>query len=379
MPTSATATAPIVLSCLLCPAVAAADAYRFEAAYTADIVANVSGGMDTGARYLDNLGLTLEVDVAEAWGGSGTLFIHGLYNNATTFADELVGDLQVTSNIDAPEGFRVFEAWYEVGNERWSVRAGLYDLNSEFDVNETGGLFLNSSHGIGAEFGQTGRNGPSIFPISSLSVRTAVETKRGTVRFAVLDGTPGDPDDPGSNRVDLGSDDGALLVAELDVPVSQSLRAWAGYWRYTADFEHAFEIGSGDGNDGWYAGVEHAFVLGSRNAAWFLRYGRAEERFNALRDYLGAGIVIEGLLDSRPFDRFGVAVASGGAAKPYRQYLDATGERAAPRETTWELTYSARINEHLALQPDVQWVWNPSASHAIDDALVIGMRFEVSW
>ena len=97
---------------------------------------------------------------------SGTLFVYGLYNNGSTLenSDELVGDLQVISNIDASHAWRVFEFWYEFGEGPWSVRTGLYDLNSEFDVNETGGLFLNSSHGMGPDFSQTGENGPSIFP-----------------------------------------------------------------------------------------------------------------------------------------------------------------------------------------------------------------------
>lgn len=152
-----------LLGLLLC-AQANADAYRFDVVYTGEVLSNVSGGVDTGNRYLDNRDLMLEVDLTKALGvGSGTVFLYGLYNNGSTFADELVGDLQVTSNIDAPEAWRIFEAWYEYVDGPWSIRMGLYDLNSEFDVNETGDLFLGSSHGIGAAFGQTGRMVPAFF------------------------------------------------------------------------------------------------------------------------------------------------------------------------------------------------------------------------
>ena len=126
-----------------------------------------------------------------------------MYNNGSTFSDELVGDLQVISNIDASHAWRVFEFWYEFGEGPWSVRTGLYDLNSEFDVNETGGLFLNSSHGMGPDFSQTGENGPSIFPVSSLALRAEWEGKGFTARLAVLDGVPGHPHDPSSNEIDL--------------------------------------------------------------------------------------------------------------------------------------------------------------------------------
>jgi porin len=120
-----------------------ANSYEFEVVYSGDVLTNSSGGIETGTRYLDNLDLNLEVDVAQAWGiGSGKLFVHGLYNNGGTFSDELVGDLQIVSNIEAEEAWRIFEAWYELGGDTWSFRTGLYDLNSEFDGNEVGSIFL---------------------------------------------------------------------------------------------------------------------------------------------------------------------------------------------------------------------------------------------
>lgn len=356
------------------------NGYGFEAVYTADVLANVTGGLDTGARYLDNLDLMLEVDVAEAWGfGTGRLFAYALYNNGTTFADELVGDLLVTSNIDAPEALRLYEFWYELGNGPWSVRSGLYDLNSEFDVNETGGLFINSAHGIGAAFGQTGENGPSIFPISSLTVRTAYETETWTARIAVLDGVPGDPDDPSSNEIDLGGDDGALVIGELEAPIGRDGRLWTGYWRYTADFTSPFDGRVHDDNDGWYVGGEYGVSIADRDVSWFVRYGRADARLNPLDEYIGAGLVVEGLLAGRPEDSAGIAVASGRTGDPFRVDLRQNGAAPTAHETAWELTYRAPLNEHLVLQPDLQLVQNPGGTRAVDDALVIGLRVEVSW
>lgn len=354
--------------------------YGFEAIYAADVLANVAGGLDRGARYLDNLDVMLEVDVAEAWGfAAGTLFVYGLYNNGTTFADELVGDLLVTSNIDAPEALRLYEFWYEFGEGPWSIRSGLYDLNSEFDVNETGGIFINSAHGIGAAFGQTGENGPSIFPISSLSVRTAYETESYAARVVVLDGVPGDPNDPSSNKIDLSRDDGALVVGELELPIGRDGRLWTGYWRYTADFTSPFESRVFNDNDGWYLGGEHGFSVAAYDVAWFLRYGRADAQLNPLHEYIGAGLVVQGLLPGRPYDRAGLAVGSGRTGRPLRNELRQSGHEPAAHETAWELTYRARINEQLALQPDIQFVQNPGGSRALDDALVIGLRIEVSW
>lgn len=355
------------------------DGYRLDAVYTGELLHTVSGGLARGSAWLDNLDLTLELDLEAAAGfGQGTLFLYALYNNGTTFADRYAGDLQVTSNIDAPGALRLFEAWYEVGVGPVSVRSGLYDLNSEFDVNGTGGLFLNSSHGIGAEFGQTGENGPSIFPVSSLALRVAWQHEKIDARFAVLDGVPGHPEDPASNRVDLGGDDGLLLVAELEHALGQAGRAWAGHWRYTSHFHRIDGTGTASDNHGWYAGAERGFRLLGRDASAFLRLGIADAGINPLRDYAGAGIVIDAPFADRSADQLGLAVGSAGLGDASRAELATPAGSPAARETTWELTYRVQINEHLALQPDLQYVQNPATSQDLENAWIVGLRFELA-
>lgn len=78
------------------------------------------------------------------------------------------------SDIETGAGAaRLYEAWIDKrsADGSASVRFGLYDLNSEFDTTEAGALSLLSSHGIGPDFAQSGRNGPSIFPVTSLALR----------------------------------------------------------------------------------------------------------------------------------------------------------------------------------------------------------------
>lgn len=359
-------------------AILADNRVEFAATYRGELLRNSSGGIASGTRYLDDLYVTLRVD-PDAMPGSGTLFLSGLYNNGTLFSSDLVGDLQVVSNIEAVEAWRLFEAWYEFGNERWSLLTGLYDLNSEFDVNEAGALFLHSSHGIGADIGQTGRNGPSIFPVSALALRGSVHVGSGRLGAAVLDGVPGDADDPASNRIRLDGDEGALLVVEYSRPMDGSMRAWGGYWAYTERFERPFETGPPAVSDGWYLGVEGRLDSTYGPVEWFVRYGQAAADVNVFADYAGAGIVMRSPLASRPDDRVGLAVASAGAGGPYRRSLEQAGSAARARETAWELTYRLPLGEHLALQPDVQYVQNPAAVGDRGDALVLGLRFELAY
>ena len=161
------------------------------ATYTSEFMSNLSGGLRRGTGTLDNFDLTVSVDAEELLGWKGaSLFLYGLGNHGGS-PSEHAGDLQTASNIDAPNAWKLYEAWLE---QRWfgeklSLRAGLYDLNSEFDALQTAGLFLNSSHGIGPEISQTGRNGPSIFPTTSLGVRAKTQVAGACyAQMVVLDG-----------------------------------------------------------------------------------------------------------------------------------------------------------------------------------------------
>lgn len=351
----------IVLALLFLSQSALAFDYDLEVVYTGDVLSNVSGGVQTGTRYMDNLDVILETDVAGLWGaGSGKVFLYGLYYNGPTFSDEVVGDLQVISNIDAIEAWRLYEAWYEWRSESWSVRSGLYDLNSEFDVKGSGAIFLNSSHGIGAEFSQSGRNGPGIFPVSSLAVRVQFQSRNLTARLAVLDGFPGDPDRPTSNAIDIDIGDGALIVAEVDAPLVGDSRLWAGYWIHSTKFERPFDQLVRDGNASWYIGAERQYKLAHRNAAAYIRYGQANENFNPIKYFVGLGAVLDSPFKNRPNDQVGLGMAMAGLGAPYKNMLNMTGYRAESRETILELTYRTEINEYLALQPDGRSVCSES-------------------
>ena len=276
-----------------------------SAVYTADIRSDVSGGLARGTRYLDNLDVQVSVDADRLVGWHGArLFAYALYNNGTAFSPDVVGDFQSVSNVETDvRAVRLFEAWVEqdIGHTA-SLKVGLYNLNSEFDTTQSGGLFLLSSHGIGPDFSQSGRNGPSIFPVTSLAAR--VEAKLGhnwLARLAILDGVPGDPAHPAATVVKLSPADGALIVGEVN-HLKGGTKAAVGAWGYTARFDvlgGGATPAMGKGNKGAYAFVEQR-LMGSRaddprGLAGWVRVGVADPRFNAVVAYVGGGLVYTGV------------------------------------------------------------------------------------
>lgn len=164
-----------------------------EVVYTSDVMANVAGGLRRGARYIDNVDMVVQGDFEQLMGWHGAQFqLYGLYNNGVSISD-FAGDTHALSNIETGvRAVRLYEAWIDQKlSDNASVRVGLYDLNSEFDALDSSAFFIGSAHGIGTDFAQSGENGPSIFPWTSLAARVEVRPKEGwAIRVAVLDGCP---------------------------------------------------------------------------------------------------------------------------------------------------------------------------------------------
>ncbi len=349
--------------------------YALEAVYTADYLTNTTGGSDEGSAYMDNFDLLFDIDANLLWGiDGGTFHVHILTNNGKTFSD-IVGDAQVVSNIDNSSVVRLYEMWWQQDSGNHSVKFGLYDLNSEFDAIDTAGLFLNSSHGIGAEYAQSGENGPSIFPTTSLSLRYSYQlSEQVLLQAAVLDAVPGDPDDPHKNTIDLDTDD-LLLALEINYSIENTCFT-LGTWHYTKEIEN-LDVTAEDNNSGIYGIVEHQFFNPDEDSpqlSGWLRFGMADDDINQFDNYLGSGLVLANFIQTRPDDSLGIAIARASNGDKFRAINSGTDSS----ETTIELTYQMPINDYITIQPDIQYILNPGTDSLLDDALVIGIRFELS-
>jgi porin len=359
---------------------------QLEAAYTGEVWRNFSGGARQDGTYLDNIDVIATLDAERAWGWTGTTFlVSGLHNNKPTLSDRIVGDIQTVSNIDTDGATRLYEAWVERAFDAGAIKLGLIDLNSELDVNETGALFINSSHGIGPDFSQVGENGPSIFPVTGLgTVMRWDASDRLQIRLAAFEGTVGDPTHPHRTTVDLENDEGALLVGELTVHPTGTNRSVVGVWRHTGrstDF-HDDALLHRNESLGVYALTEGKLLERGENAlSGFLRLGVADADVHQISRYAGAGLVWSGPLfaGAEHEEQLGLALASITNGNAFLRAQAAQGVVHERHETAIELTYRVQALSWLALQPDLQYIVNPGTDPRLDNAWVVGLRFELSW
>ena len=398
----------------------AAHGIEIQATYLGDTASVVSGGRQR-TLYLDNLDVTLTAHLDEAAGIPGaTVFLYGLSNHGGD-PSAGIGALQLVDNVEAPDAIKLYEAWWQQNllEDRASLLVGLYDLSSEFDVAHSAELLINSSFGVGAAFGTSGVNGPSIFPTTSPAVRLSVAPLHNViVRAAVLDGVPGNPRDPHGTHVHIGDGDGALVATEAAFiwgeesageaqPVTSMVerrrrhigRGWGqmphalklavGTWLYTTELADVLQPSSGGppqvrrGDPGAYlladVDVFREEHLSPQGLSAFVQVGIADESVQAIGAYSGGGVSYVGLLPGRDADEAGFGIAAAYAGRPYRRVLQEQGIVAAGAEVTLEWTYRLVPLPWLALQPDVQWVIDPGAQRRAPDAVVLLLRTEITF
>jgi porin len=382
--------APLHAQLAACPPDVPCPGVDFAAGYSGDFRRNTHGGLETGNAVSGLL------EAGVVW-RSDRLFPGALVTSSASLINvdgehisgRRVGDLQGLNNIEADAGWYLYDLWTEISfgsRDAASVRAGFLDLNAEFDSSDTAGFFILPSFGIGTDLAQTGENGPAVYPVTALGVRLQgqlADTMQW--RLAAYEGTPGRTDRHRLATVDVSRDEGALLIGELDFTPRRLHKLAIGAWGYTAAFERMDAASSGNatrahGNRGAYALIDAPLgSLGGARVDGVLRVGVAAARFNAVSSYAGAAVVVSGLLPGRPQDGLGMAVAHARTGNAFRGQLASDGGVPARAETTFEVTWRAPLAEWFTVVPGLQWVDSPGADRALSNALVAGVRFEMSW
>lgn len=347
------------------PADAQERAIEVEAEYRVDIAGVAADGSKLHGFGLDDLNVSATADLEKLAGWRGAVFYADLLNNLGERPNDLAGTLQGIDNIEvARPRLRVFEAWIEQKlGAATTIRAGLYDLNSEFYASEASGLLIAPAFGVGSEIAATGPNGPSIFPTTALAVRVDQRFgKAGFVRAAVLNATAGTLGEGHGAAFDFGH--GVLLIGEGGIEADGgklALGAW-GYTRRQDDIAAVDALGNPLRRDarGVYAIVEKTLgdPEGARAVSLFARAGISDGRTTPFKGGWQAGLLVTRLVPGRPDSQISFGANQGYLSDGYRDTLRAGGVRTRPAESAVELTYSDKLTAFLTLQPDLQLIWD---------------------
>lgn len=284
-----------------------------------------------------------------------------------------LGDIQTADNIEAVPVTRLFEAYvarmWSNDHSSLALRIGLIDLNSQFDAIDPASLMLNSSHGVGPDLSRSGRNGPSIYPVTAGGfTATWVNSPSWTFRLGIFDGVAGSPSMPHAFVAErLKASDGLLVIGQADWQLTKASRVEAGAWAYTAA-----QVGPADRkahDRGAYISYEAPLGALPRLNFW-LRAGFANPDAQAIGAYLGTGVVQRGPIHGRPDDRLGFAIAHAIISQAAVNTL-----HLHHAETSFELTYQVKLSQHFVIQPDLDYIRHPAGIAHAPDSLGLGLRF----
>ncbi len=329
------------------------DPLKFEASYIGDNINNLSGGIKTGSCYLGmaNLRLDFDFEKARLWKG-GQFYINAANTHGGTPSSDLLGDMQVVSNIEAGDHTYIQEFWFKQAIGKLEFILGLQDLNIEFANSEHGALFLNSSFGVLPII--SNNFAAPIFPLTTLGLTTKWNISENSSWInALYDGSPSDFDyNPYNVKWQFISGDGLLAISEYQYNTAIKDRAGTykiGVFSHSHIIEQNLNRNFPDSlNHNLFGIYAHADQIlweqNMRSFGLFSQLGYSPTEASTIDFYLGLGLNYAGLFSKKGKDVLGLAIA-------HEQF-----KKIICSETTIELTYQYQISKNLFIQPDIQYI-----------------------
>lgn len=353
------------------------DKLVIEVSYTGDASYNFTGGVHKGFSYMG----MANMQVSHATGEKGIFrnirsHVHAINTHSKTRLSDLTGDLQVASNIEAGDHTFLQELWVKKKFNKLEVTAGLQDMNVEFANLEYAGLFVNSSFGVLPVI--TANMCAPVFPLTTPGITFKYELLQNTTwLFALYDGCPeGLSGYRGNARWRYYKGDGLLAISELQFSAERNgltSSYEAGIFSINNITEDLLNIEFTDSlrkeNAGIYLHTDHMLYKNGNNVvALFLQAGHSLTGASYVNKYLGAGLNYQGLFRKDGNDVLGLAIASA-----HLRHTQNT-------ETAIELTYRSNITRHISVQPDIQYIINPSGTGTeTPNALAGTLRFFIGF
>jgi porin len=145
-----------------------------------------------------------------------------------------------------------------------------------------------------------------------------------------------------------------------------------GAWAHSGDFDR-FDGGVEEGTYGFHFTAEQRlWARGDRGLHAFVQYGWADQAVSDFAQHMGAGLVLRGTSDAR----------SGDSAGLYATWADLSDEPAAGfdrDELAFDAYYRLELAPAVFVQPEIQYIVNPSGDPTIDNAIVGGLRVGVTF
>ncbi len=347
-----------------------------------DFTSNMRGGLRTGESYLGliNLDFTLNTQNLNLW-KNGTFRIHIQNTYGQTPTENLVGDIQVFSNIENGNSTYLYQLWYQHTIGDFTMLLGKHDLNELFFASDYAGEYINSSFGI---MPVASLNVPvSIFPMTTLGFVTGYEINNTlSLQAGLYNGRPGEI--TASNfgtDLNLQKGNGLFYVGEFHIKdIFDELPGTLkfGMFHHSGEFE---TLGNSNdiqkGASGLYFIADQAIfqesASESQGLGTLIQAGYSPDKSSINDFYLAYGLNYTGLFPGRDSDMIGLAMAHASANNLLQQHSPEFNKSC---ETAIELIYKYNLSKGLIIQPNFQYIIHPGMRTGLNNAFVGMLRFQ---
>ncbi len=343
--------------------------------YTADNIYNFKGGVDRGYAYIGLAHLQLDLDTEKAGWWKGGSFLLNLSNaHGRAASEELIGDFQVISGIEAGNHLFIQDLWLKqlIGNFEFTI--GIQELNIETAHLELGELFVHSSFGVSPIL--SGNFDGPIYPFTSTGVTTKWFINENlTWLNAFYAGKATDKENYFFNgRWTLKPGSGQLFVSEIqhrvdvnNLPGKYKVGLFSNNHILEKAFTDHFPDSLSEISHGIYATYEQKlWELEEKEIYAFAEMGYSPADYSMNKVYLSGGVILNGLLSKKRDDELGLGAAYAGL------------ERGKGHESFIEFTWKKPVTGCFYLQPGFQYVITPSGKlSGIPNSFSGNIRFGV--
>ncbi|MBK5376328.1 carbohydrate porin [Pseudomonas sp. TH43] len=389
-----------------------------KADYVGEVGGNLHGGYndDKTARYADQFGLGVALDLQKLWGWDNTQAKIQLTNrNGYNISNDRVGDPRAGTLSSSQEVYgrghmvRLTQLWiqHQFFDNKLDVKAGYFGEGEDFNTFPCD--FQNLAF-CGSQVGNWATNIWYNWPVSQAAIRVKYNINDELyAQIGAYNQNPSQLEHGNGFKLSGSGTAGTVLPVELVwSPKVNSLPGEyrVGYYKSTADADDVRE--DVNGFDAATTGDAYK-THSSKSGYWFVAQQQLtshngdasrglniaanatfhDKDTNFIDNYQSVMFVYKGPFDARPKDDVGIGAARihvNDDVKKNAELLNVSNGVSdydnpvfSPiRETeyNYEINYGFHVTNWLTVRPNLQYITHPGGVDAVDNALVAGLKIQ---
>ena len=384
-----------------------------KADYVGEVGANLHGGYNDSktARYSDQFGLGVALDLQKLWGWDNTQAKIQLTNrNGQNISNDRIGDPRAGTLSSSQEVYgrghmvRLTQLWiqHQFLDGKLDVKAGYFGEGEDFNTFPC--EFQNLAF-CGSQVGNWATNVWYNWPVSQAALRVKYNiTPELYAQIGAYNQNPSQLEHGNGFKLSGSGTKGTVLPVELVwSPKLNNLPGEyrVGYYKSTAPADDVRVDITSTGQDyrvrdskhGYWFVVQQQLTSHNGDASRGLNIAANatfhDKATNIVDNYQSLMFVYKGPFDARPKDDIGIGAArihvnddvkksaeQINASLGVTDYNDPLYSPLRTTEYNYEINYGFHVTNWLTVRPNLQYITHPGGVDQVDNALVAGLKIQ---